>query len=210
MSDTFKHLVSCLGTTEDVNIDSMVLISAIVRGALAELEAMIVSLSSRSKQLATSGCCLVCCLVTDTHIVTANIGDCRAVLVYRNGDNVSFSPLSIDHSVKTNEAERARISESMAAVDKIPVRPGYSQLLSAVSRFFPERADLLTLSYREYTKMLKEAASDDTNKGKDPIVLVAETFDLPVELCRMCVLRVQGVYMMTRSLGDASFKDVDC
>jgi serine/threonine protein phosphatase PrpC len=104
----------------------MLLLSAIVRGALAELEAMILTLSSRSKRLATSGCCLVCSLVTDTHILTANVGDCRALLVYSNGDKVSYSPLSIDHSVKTNSFEVDRVFSSLDAVDKMPIRPGYS------------------------------------------------------------------------------------
>jgi serine/threonine protein phosphatase PrpC len=80
--------------------------------------------------------------------------------------------------------------------------------MSLIRSFFPERTDLLTLSYRQYTQDIKNAAL--RSKSRDSLVLLAELYDLPLELLKQCVLRLQGVYMMTRSLGDASFKDVDC
>ena len=73
---------------------------------------------SRRRAMDGSGACGVIAVVTSTHVVVANVGDCRCVLRRRGG---ALEKLTRDHDCRRVD-ERTRVEESGGFVDEVTFR----------------------------------------------------------------------------------------
>lgn len=99
-------------------------IAACLRGALIELEAMIMVESMSNKYVRHSGACFACAIVLDKVVIAANIGDCGVFLVDSCGDMFSLQKITYDHTPLRHD-EAMRVKSDMALVDKCPIRPSF-------------------------------------------------------------------------------------
>jgi hypothetical protein len=98
--------------------------AAVLAGVVLELEAMILTWSRSSKRLSLSGCCLTVALVLEEFIMTANVGDCRACVVVKDGRGMRAERLTVDHTPR-NAEEAVRVKRACAPSDLVPLRPSW-------------------------------------------------------------------------------------